>query len=80
MTKSLTEFFRDFPNLKEEREVETLCIDVPTFIRILELAREDLKTDEQIHYLTTELAKVEGTIDMDAYTDIVEKLDLDDTE
>lgn len=78
MTKSLNEFFRAFPTMKEEREVETLCIDVPTFIRLMELAREDLENDEQIHYLTTELAKVEGTIDMDTYEKVTKALDLNE--
>ncbi len=28
---------------------DVLCFDVPLFIRMLELARESLETDEQLH-------------------------------
>jgi len=37
------------------KDVNTITLDVPLFIRMLELSREDLKSDEQIHIITQNL-------------------------
>lgn len=55
--------------LKEETDnsTDTLTIDVPAMIRALEKAREDFKTDEDIHnFVQALLKKKDSTIDTDA--------------
>lgn len=52
---------------------DVIHIDVPIFIRLLELSREEIKDDAPIHILTDkviELSKA-GTVTMDDYEDIV---------
>ncbi len=54
-------------------DVDVIKINVPTFIRLLELARETLKSDAQIHYIAekaTEISK-KKTITMADYADIL---------
>lgn len=34
---------------------DTITTDVPTFIRILEVARENIKSDEQLHKVVTKV-------------------------
>jgi hypothetical protein len=54
-------------------EPDVIKVNVPTFIRLLELARETLKSDAQIHFIAekaTELSK-KKTITMSDYADIL---------
>ena len=54
---------------KEEAEFQdTLSFDVPTFIRFLEWAREDVKADNEIHDVVSAL--VENTRDVVINMDI----------
>lgn len=53
--------------------MDIIKIDVPTFLRLLELAREDVKDDMSLHFVTekaTELSK-SGVITMDDYDEII---------
>jgi hypothetical protein len=53
--------------------MDIVKLDVPLFIRLLELAREEIKGDADIHDLAQrviELSK-EGPIDMSSYDDLV---------
>jgi hypothetical protein len=53
--------------------MDVIRIDVPTFIRLLELAREDVKEDPDLHdiaEIVTRLSK-EGTVTMAHYDNIV---------
>lgn len=53
--------------------VDIVQMDVPLFIRLLELAREDIKQDADIHDLTQrviELSK-EGPVNMSNYNELV---------
>jgi hypothetical protein len=53
--------------------MDIIKIDVPTFLRLLELAREDVKDDMSLHFVTEkaiELSK-SGVITMDDYDDII---------
>jgi len=57
-------------------EADVIKINVPTFIRLLELARETLKNDAQIHYIAeraTQLSK-KATIQMKDYDEILEAI------
>src|ERR1017187_594257 len=58
-------------------KADTVAFDVPLFIRLLEMAREEIKSDEPLHVLTekiTALMKDRPTLTMDDYDDIVSVL------
>jgi len=60
-------------NPETEDPIDTVTLNVPLLIRLLEYAREDAKTDMDLHHVTErliELAK-SGTLSMDHYNDIV---------
>jgi hypothetical protein len=38
--------------LAESQTPNTICVDVPLFIRLLEFAREDAKSDMSLHTMT----------------------------
>ena len=55
--------------------VDTVTLDVPLLLRMLEYAKEDAKTDMDLHDVTErmiELAK-SGTLSMEHYNDIVQQ-------
>ena len=59
--------------VKESRDPQdTITVDVPLFIRLLELAREDLKSDVELHNVVERTLKLKntGTLTMDDYTTI----------
>jgi hypothetical protein len=61
-------------------EIDTIKIDVPTFLRLLELAREDVKDDANLHFIAqtvTEISK-EKTVTMDDYEKIVSTMKPED--
>jgi hypothetical protein len=43
--------------------VDTVTIDVPLLIRLMELAREELKTDEQLHDVVTNIIAISKEIE-----------------
>lgn len=50
--------------------IDTLDMDIPLFVRILELSRETIKTDAELHHVVSkiiELSKEKETLDMDDY-------------
>ena len=54
-------------------EDDVIKIDVPTFIRLLELAREEIKTDPPIHFvakIVTQLSQ-DRVVTMNDYEDII---------
>ena len=53
---------------------DTITVDVPLFIRLLEYAREDAKTDMDLHKITENilaLSEEGSTLTMDQYNEIV---------
>lgn len=59
---------------KEDDEIDTVTLDIPLFLRLLEYAKEDAKSDMDLHNVTEktiELSKQGGTLSMDQYSDIV---------
>jgi len=65
----------------EENPIDTITMDVPLFIRMLEYAKEDAKTDMQLHVATEKALDlgVEGkTLTMDDYDAIVGGQSLDE--
>lgn len=53
--------------------MDEIRLDVPTFLRLLELAREDIKQDPDLHDIAEIVAKLskEGTVTMAHYDKIV---------
>ena len=54
--------------------MDKITLDVPLFIRLLEYAREDAKTDLDLHNVAeniTKLSQSNETLTMDQYNDIV---------
>ena len=77
-----TEYKPSTPAVKfKEEEVaktDTLTIDIPMFIRLMEYAREDAKTDMDLHNVTTNLLKIKDkTISMADYDQVVQSTDVD---
>lgn len=66
------------PKLVKENtadSVDTVTLDVPLLTRILELAREEVKSDAELHELVTNLValKNNGTLTMQDYEKIMQK-------
>lgn len=53
--------------------IDIIKIDVPTFLRLLELAREDVKQDPDLHDITQKVVAIsqERVVTMDDYNEIV---------
>lgn len=60
---------------EEADKKDTITMDIPLLIRMLELAREDIKSDAQLHRVVEKLIDIrnKGTLTMDDY-DFVSKL------
>jgi hypothetical protein len=59
---------------KEEDAVDTITMDIPLFLRMLEYAREDAEQDLDLHDVTekaNKLGKERGILQMDDYEEIV---------
>ena len=62
-----------------EDHIDTVTVDIPLLIRLLEYAREDAKTDLDLHNVTEKLIQLSTqghTLSMDNYNDIVGAEDL----
>jgi hypothetical protein len=71
--KKIQEFFSK-PLNEQEDTVDTITMDVPLFIRMLEYAREDAKEDVDLHDVTEKanlLGKERGILQMEDYNEIV---------
>lgn len=58
-----------------ENKPDTITVDVPLFIRLLEYAREDAKTDMDLHTVTENIIRLSqsgSTLSMDDYESIIE--------
>ena len=53
--------------------IDVIKIDVPTFLRLLELAREDVKEDPDLHDITQKVTAIsqERVVTMADYKDII---------
>lgn len=53
--------------------IDVIKIDVPTFLRLLELAREDVKDDPDLHDITQKVVAIsqERVVTMDDYNEIL---------
>jgi len=60
---------------KKENPIDTITLDVPLMIRLLEYAKEDAKTDIDLHKVAenlVQLSKTGRTLDMTDYNSIIE--------
>ena len=63
---------------EEVSKTDTLTIDIPMFIRLMEYAREDAKTDMDLHNVTSNLLKIKDKIiSMADYDQVVVSSDVD---
>jgi hypothetical protein len=63
-----------FNEAKSEDKVDTITMDIPLFLRMLEYSREDASQDMDLHDVTEKanaLGKERGTLTMDDYDAIV---------
>ncbi len=53
--------------------MDIIKVDVPTFLRLLELAREDVKQDADLHDIAEIVTRLsqDGVVTMDKYNEIV---------
>ncbi len=60
---------------ESENSVDTVTMDVPLLTRVLELAREDLKSDVDLHFVLTNILKIKnkGVLTMQDYDAIATK-------
>jgi 8-oxo-dGTP pyrophosphatase MutT (NUDIX family) len=58
---------------------DVIKMNVPLFIRMLELAREDIKTDEQLHILVENILNIEKkeVLSMSDYNKILDEVDIE---
>lgn len=59
---------------RQDKNIDTITMDVPLFIRMLEFAKEDAKTDMDLHKATEaaiKLTKEFGTLSMYHYDEII---------
>jgi|GEM_PF-6466102 hypothetical protein len=60
-------------NTITKNSVDTIYMDVPLFIRMLEYAKEDAKDDMDLHKVTERILNMQGKrLTMEDYADIVE--------
>lgn len=59
--------------------VDHVVLDVPLLIRLLELAREEIKTDADLHHVVTSMLQLknQGVLTMNDYDKIVQKKKVD---
>jgi len=65
---------KNLSEAKEEDKVDTITMDVPLFIRMLEYSREDAAEDMDLHDVTEKaisLGKERGILQMDDYDEII---------
>ena len=63
--------------------MDTIKINVPAFIRLIELAREEVKNDADLHDMAEAVVKIsqkEGVVTMDHYNTIVKYMKTQGTE
>lgn len=58
--------------------IDTLTMDIPLFLRLLEYAKEDAKTDLDLHYVTEnalECMQGKDKLTMDCYENIIPSIE-----
>lgn len=52
---------------------QTITLTMPLLIRLMEYAREDAKSDLDLHHVAEKLARHTGLVDMDDYNMLVKR-------
>ena len=63
-------------NTAKPNPVDTVTVDIPLLIRLLEYGREDAQTDMDIHHIAEQLVKLSAsgkTLSMSDYSNIVQQ-------
>ena len=64
-------------SLREICKADSITVDIPLFLRLLETAREDVKEDDPLHVITEraiDLMNSEDTLTMEDYRDLVKDI------
>jgi len=72
--KEIDKKFQDMNEAKSEDKVDTITMDIPLFLRMLEYSREDAEQDLDLHDVTEKanaLGKEKGILSMEDYDAIV---------
>lgn len=61
------------PTTTTERKIPCISMSIPLLTRVLEYAREDLKSDEELHFMIEELINIglDDCLDMKSYQKII---------
>jgi len=64
--------FDTYRQLNEDTQGDTISLNVPLLIRMLETAREDIKSDFELHKFVEQVIKISdrGVLTMEDYDDI----------
>ena len=64
--------FDTYRQLNEDTQGDTISLNVPLLIRMLETAREDIKSDVELHKFVEQVIKISdrGVLTMEDYDDI----------
>lgn len=62
---------KNFKHFLAEKSEPTLVVTIPLLIRALEWAREDAKTDVEVHNFVENMTKKSGTISTADYPDLI---------
>lgn len=65
--------FKEFFTEEKNEETDSIELSVPLFIRLLEFAREDAKTDMDLHFVAENLANLKRCATMDDYENLLKK-------
>jgi len=55
LVEKFPDLFEIFSPIKEDNSTNIISFDIPTFIRILEITREDIKSDNELHEFVEQL-------------------------
>ena len=72
--KPFVKYMKSMNEAQEKDPVDTITMDVPLFVRMLEYAREDAKDDMDLHDVTEKanlLGKERGILQMEDYNEII---------
>jgi len=73
----------EHPDGEEGNEQDVVAMSVPLLIRVMELAREDIKDDATLHHVAKKMIELSAggePLSMDQYEEIIDGLDLGDHE
>jgi len=70
---SMRTYSQHLSMIEETEQADTISMTVPLFIRLLEYAREDAKSDEDLHFVAERAAQMGERLDMSFYEKLVSR-------